>query len=141
MVWIAPASRTILPSRWLTVMPTRALRDWIRQEGADQVRLLRGLGLRRGLRPPRRPWIVAVFEPAAGALCRPTDEVEPGTQLAGSRVCDRGARGIGLHDEGCGYAVDFTSHRRSLDVFRIRWRDAAARGFCVLPLARFLAGE
>lgn len=141
VVWIAPAARTVLPTRTLTVIPTRAVRAWIHREGADAVRLLRGLGLRRGLKPPRRPWVVAVFEPDAGVLCRPVDDVEPDSSLGGVPVCARGSRGLDLHDDGCGYAVDFTGSRRSLDVFRVRWRDVAARGFCVLPLERFLAGE
>jgi hypothetical protein len=31
--------------------------------------------------------------------------------------------------------------KTSLPVWRIRWRDAAARGFCALPAERFLRGH
>ena len=51
-----------------------------------------------------------------------------------------------IQDEGSGATLTFlTTDRaddtRGVDVFSLRWRDAAAAGFCVLPAERFLLGH
>lgn len=141
VVWISPMGRKVLPSAKLTVVPARALRAWMTDKEADVPRLLAGLGLRKPLRRVRRPWKAVVFEVDAAQLCRPTEGAAPGTLVQGAPVCPHAARGVdGQHDR-CGHAIDRVLDKPTLDVFHVRWRDASTRGFCVLPLERFVRGS
>jgi len=141
VVWISPLGRKAMPGARLTVVPARALRAWMVEHDADVPRLLAGLGLRKPLRRVRRPWKAVVFEVDAAQLCRPTEGDAPATLIAGAPVCPHAARGVAGQDDACGKAIDLVLSKPSLDVFHVRWRDASTRGFCVLPLDRFVRGN
>lgn len=134
VAWITPVRERVLRGgAWLEVVPTAELQRWLGEHPQAGVgRTLQFLGHQRKEEDPAGLYKVTVFEAAADSLCRP---MKSATALAvgGSPVC-AGAR----RRTGCGYAVDRASGERALDVFRVRWRDAAARGFCVLPLDRFV---
>ena len=90
-------------------------------------------------------WVkVTIFDVKREWLCRPIEEMEPGTVKAGVTVCEakqqRGLWGYKKGYTGCGYIEDTQTSSRSLDVVRLRWADASSWGFCVLPLERFLEG-
>ncbi|MCB9682477.1 MAG: hypothetical protein H6733_13515 [Alphaproteobacteria bacterium] len=142
VAWVAPASQRVLGTGWLTVVPTRALRAWIEAEQADAARLLQRLGRRRSSRDPVRTWVVTVFEVDAGRLCRPIDEDAAGgaARVGDAAVCPHFDKKVQGTCDGCGRTIDRALNRPALEVFAIQWRDAAARGFCVLPIDRFLQG-
>jgi hypothetical protein len=141
VAWVSPAGRQVAQRTWLTVVPAASLRAWAGREQATPARLLQHLGLRRRDTPPRRPWKVTILEVDAASLCRPAADLDDGTPLAGLVVCPRGDRTVPGRYDGCGYTTDLAGDGRGADVFAIPWRDAASRGFCVLPLERFLKGE
>lgn len=138
VAWVAPAGAHVGVSGWLTVVEQNRLRSWVDAEGADLARLLQGLGRRKSPKRPSRPWVVAIFEVDVDALCRPVAAPEAPADVAGVAVCDRQDKGVTGKHAGCGYTVDRADGRRGLDVYRIRWKDAAATGFCVLPADRWL---
>jgi hypothetical protein len=126
----------------VSVIPTRELRERASAAHASSGRLLQLVGARRAATPPRRSWIAVVFDVSADHLCRPVDaDRAGGERFGGVALCESGARGVGLRDDDCGRLIDRATGKTALPVFRIRWRDAAARGFCALPIERFLRGE
>lgn len=137
VAWISPAAAHVGLGGTLTVVPARALRDWLDDHGSSLARLLQGLGLRKRDDEPKKAWKVTVFDVDASSLCRPIDGL-PGTVVAGVPICEHGARGVTGRDDGCGYTTDRAQKGHGLDVFLIDWKVAAARGFCVLPAERFL---
>lgn len=142
VVWISPLNRRALPRARLTVVPTRTLRTWINERDADVPRLLAGLGLRKPQRRIRRPWKAVIFEVDADQLCRPTEGLAPTERASdGALTCPHGARGIRARHDHCGRLVDLVSAKPSLPAYHTRWRDASTRGFCVLPLERFVRGD
>lgn len=140
VAWVAPASRRVGARGFLTVVPTDALRAWIATERPDLGRVLQALGLRRRADPPDEPWVVGVFEVPALYLCRPVD-LEPGVPYAGLATCATGDATGGHRVDPCANARDLgRGGAPGLPLLRVRWEDAAARGFCVLPARRFVAG-
>lgn len=139
VAWIAPASARVGAEGWLTVLPTDTLRAVAAAHPGDLAGFLRATGHRRSARPPRQPWVVGVFEVPRPYLCRGLD-AEAGKVVGGLAACDVGDRALGLADDGCGATRDLSGGAARLPVLRVRWSHAAARGFCVLPAARFLAG-
>lgn len=140
VAWIAPAGKRVGASGWLTVTDVAGLRRWANREHADVARLLRGMGLRKSRRPPSRAWVVGIFEIDAADLCRPLADDEAGIR-GGLPTCSRGNKGLDVTDDGCGHSVDLGNDGTGLDIFRIQWKVAARRGFCVLPAERFLLGR
>ena len=147
VAWISPASKTVGMNGWIEAVRVSDLRAWIRDNGKDKVRLLRGLGMvgpRGGRWAAKRPYKVTIFDVKREWLCRPIEEMEPGTVKSGVTVCEaKQQRGLWGHKKGytgCGYIEDTQTSRRSLDVVRLRWADASSWGFCVLPLERFIDG-
>lgn len=141
IAWVAPSRKRVGAGAWLTVVPTRDLRALIEAERADTGRTLAALGLHKSGRPVRGRWSVTVFEVDADTLCRPLDDAIAGEVVDGHPVCPRGDRGTQGDLDGCGYSEDTRTGQRGLDLFSIRWRDAATQGFCVLPLDRFIRGR
>ena len=76
------------------------------------------------------------------SLCRSIALSEDATSstLNGLAVCTERAKPAKFYSRygytGCGYAIDTKTSLRSLEVYRIRWADASAQGFCVFPLQR-----
>ncbi|MSP54496.1 MAG: hypothetical protein EXR69_02660 [Myxococcales bacterium] len=113
---------------------------------AQGTAVLQALGLvgPRASADPAR-WKVSFFDVSRDDLCRPMAGVA-GDARAGVPICEdnqqdrwHGTRGKSW--TGCGYLADVKTAVRSLDVFRLRWSDAVRDGFCLLPLARLLAGR
>jgi len=141
VAWVSRVGARASGRSWLTVVNTADLRGWATSHHADLTRLLQGLGRRRSDEPPRHGWKVVVFDVDADTLCRPTDTATPGSDLAGVAVCEDRGRHVSGIDHGCGHTVDRLDGGRGLDVFHVRWDDAARQGFCVLPVDRFLDGR
>lgn len=140
VAWVSPLGAHAFGSTWLEVVPAANLRGWLDEEGPRVGRMLQGLGVRRRESDPKRPWKVTVFEVDVADLCRPLLDVEEGQMIDGMLSCpERLGRSHGGRS-GCGYTVDRGTGERALDTFRIRWRDAARAGFCVLPAERFVRG-
>jgi hypothetical protein len=78
---------------------------------ASLARTLQRLGMRRSSREPNRRYKVVVFD-------APTDQLL-----------------------GCGATVDRATDAAGLPVYGATWATLAADGFCVLPAARFVAGD
>lgn len=142
VAWVSPLGQRVGGGARVTVVPAAALRRWAAAEKADVTRLLQGLGLRRSIRPPTRPWKVTVMEVDVADLCRPLPLPDDGNAapVAGIAACERGDRGLSAREDGCGYSTDLATGRRGLDLYTIRWDAAVRRGFCVLPVDRFLEG-
>jgi hypothetical protein len=126
VAWVSPLHRH---AGWMDVVPTAELRAWIAEEKPGVGRLLQRLGDRKKATAPHRRFKVTVFEVRRVDLCRPVDG-DP--VIADVAICENGPA-------SCGYTVDRASGDRGFDTFRIRWRDAAVQGFCVLPADRFVA--
>jgi len=78
---------------------------------ASLARTLQRLGMRRSSREPDRRYKVVVFD-------APTDQLY-----------------------GCGATVDHATDGAGLPLYGATWATLASDGFCVLPAARFVAGD
>lgn len=145
VAWISPVPRTVGAGAWLEVVRVQDLRDWMKKNGPNRVRLLQSLGLAnargRG-RAVKRTWKVTIFDVPSDTLCRPLAERAPGDLEAGVAICgEKQQSGARRSFTGCGYTRDTGTGKRGLDIYKIPWRDASTAGFCVLPLERFLNGS
>jgi hypothetical protein len=138
VAWVAPVGERVRRHRSLWVVPTSELAEWTQREEPSAGALLRRLGLRKRKSEPKKRYMVTVFDVEPAELCRPLDEENPPPILGGVPSCDNGQGRSTQRYTGCGYTTDGATGRRGFDVYRIEWEDAAARGFCVLPLDRFL---
>jgi len=145
VVWISPVPQRVTGGARLQVVALEDLEAWSERAGASPTRLLQGMGLvnrRARGRRARRPYKATVFEVRREWLCRPIAIAEAGTSQAGVPVCaEAPSRRLGRGPSTCGYTVDALGQARGLDVYRIRWRDAASGGFCVYSLDKLLASE
>jgi hypothetical protein len=135
VAWVSPVRRQVLGSRWLRVSANRDLSALVRNQQAGVGRMLQALELRRRKKDPRRRYKVVVFEVDRGILCRPLEDQAEGTTVSGVRTCPAG---LSKQGPACGYTTDHATHQRGLEVYRVRWRDAARNGFCVIPAARYV---
>jgi hypothetical protein len=146
VAWISRRSRRVPSSKVIEVVRVSDLRAWIRENGADETRLIQGLGMasRKGGLAAKYPYKVTIFDVQAEWLCRPIPDGTDGADSYGVAVCsDNDAKAVKHHKPGytgCGYSLDTAASNRGLDVFRIRWSEASAWGFCVMPLDRFISG-
>ena len=146
VAWISRRSRRVPSGKVIEVVRVTDLRAWIRENGADETRLIQGLGMapRSGGFASRYAYKVTVFDVQADWLCRPITDGTDGADSYGVAICgDSDAKPLGHHKPGytgCGYTLDTAASNRGLDVFRIRWSEASAWGFCVMPLDRFITG-
>jgi hypothetical protein len=147
VAWVSRAGKQIGANAHVEVVRVGDLRALIQKNGKDKQRLLRSLGIiggNGGNNAAKRPWKVTIFDVQRDWLCRPLDDATPGEADKGVVACESKQQkpvwGHGAGFTGCGYIEDTQTQERSLDVFRIRWSDAASWGFCVLPLDRFLDG-
>jgi len=137
VAWVSPVRRRARGGKWLWVVRTSELRDWLTREPEAGVgRTLQWLGMRKKATDPRRRYKVTIFEARAVDLCRPVEDAEG--EVVGVDACEGGLGRERGTFSGCGYATDLADGSRGPDLYRIRWRDAAVRGFCVLPAARFI---
>lgn len=138
VAWISPVRSRTRAKKPLQVVRVGDLRAWVDDHEADQTRVLQGLGQvkrKPGWRAKRR-YKITLFDVNPGDLCRAIDDVPVGTDVAGVSACDelKTVRG----ESSCGWTVDTVTDQRGLDTYRIPWREASVRGFCVFPLERFL---
>lgn len=128
VAWVSPVGKRVGGKTYLDVSPVVQLR----QAGFQTVgELVHGVGQRKNKTTPNKPYKVTVFEVDPRILCRPLEGVEPGEGVAGVPACESARTRGKSGGAGC-YEVS------DLPVFRIRWRDASARGFCILPADRFV---
>ena len=140
VVWVSPLRRRAFGRTSLAVFSAVELRNWLGAEADEPslARMLQHLGLRRSQKAPKRAYKVVVFEAGGADLCRPLIGYASELPVDGLRTCaDRFNKTTRQHG-GCGYAVDRVDGSRGPDLYRIRWRDAAHRGFCVIPAERFI---
>ena len=146
VAWISRRSRRVPSRQVIEVVRVQDLRAWIRDNGADEARLVQGLGMapRKGGFASKRPYKVTIFDVRADWLCRPIQDGTPGADTLGVAVCEeKDGKALRHHTAGytgCGYSLDTAASTRGLDVFRVRWSEASAWGFCVMPLDRFISG-
>lgn len=143
VAWISPVRDSVRGRTWIEVVRVADLRVLVRQYAGNPTRVLQALG-RVGKRgggwfTPER-WKVTVFDVESSWLCRPLSGRSEGDLEGGLTACPSRDGRDGRFYTGCGYAQDTLSGGRSLDTFRIRWRDASRWGFCVMPWERFLGG-
>jgi hypothetical protein len=147
VVWISPVRRQVGAHSWMEVVRLGDLESWVAAHDKDPVRMLQAAGIvgrKAGARATEATWKVTIFDVERSWMCRPVAATVPGTDLHGVQACEepqqKAASGARPGFTGCGYAVDSAASTRGLDVFRIRWEDAASQGFCVMPFDRFLTG-
>ena len=148
VVYVAPVGEHVEGNTWLEVVSVAQLRTFVSEHEGDQLRLLQGLGLvsAKGTgRRAKRPYEARVFEVDPADLCRPLLG-RPKSDVSGVTVCtDRNQmpmQGRGASSfTGCGYTLDTVTKERGLDVYRVQWKDAGDKGFCVWPLERFLGAS
>jgi hypothetical protein len=146
VAWISRRTRRVPSGKVIEVVRVSDLRAWIRDNGADETRMIQGLGMapRKGGFASRFEYKITIFDVQAEWLCRPIPDGTDGSDSYGVAVCgESDAKPLGHHKPGftgCGYTLDTAASNRGLDVFRIRWSEASAWGFCVMPLDRFIAG-
>ena len=135
VAWVSPVRRQVSGSKWLRVVANRDLSALVREKKAGVGRMLQAMELRRRKSEPKRRYKVVVFEVDRGILCRPLVEHAEGTTVSGVSACP-----TALSKQGpeCGYATDRATGDRGLELYRVRWRDAARNGFCVIPAARYV---
>lgn len=142
--WVSRIGAQAGPRTAMEVVRVADLRKLAEANGRDPTRVLQALGLIGPKAVARGEWKVVVFDVRREWLCRPAVGAE-GAMIAGVASCpanlQRKAPGTRARAfSGCGYLLDVATGARTLDVFRVEWRDAVAWGFCVLPLQRFLQG-
>ena len=143
VAWVSHTPASAGNNSWLEVVQLGELRGLIERSARDSTTVLRALWLLGRTQKTKAAFKVVVFEVARAALCRPMDG-EPGTDVAGVPICDKPEQrqGAGVRAAaytGCGYGTNLGAGVRGLDTFRVRWADAVAKGFCVLPWDRMLA--
>ena len=136
VAWVSPVRRQVLGSTWLEVVANRDLASLVKREKAGVGRILQALGMRRRSSDPKRRFKVVVFEVDRGILCRPLEDMAEGSTVKGVRVCPQG---LSRRGPECAYTEDRATKSKGLDVYRVRWKDAARNGFCVIPAHRYAA--
>ena len=147
VAWVSPLRQTVRGNQWIEVVRVADLREWIADNDPEAVRVLQALGMkgRRARSVDVSNYKITVFDVAADWMCRPIEGGTPGEPIEGVSQCEaRQQRPLGGHRRGytgCGYSLDTGASLRGLDVYRIRWSEAATQGFCVMPMSRFLDAE
>ena len=136
VAWVSPVRRQVVASAWLEVVSNRDLTALVTREKAGVGRILQALGMRRRSGDPKRRYKIVVFEVDRGILCRPLANVAEGSTVEGVRVC---SQALSRRGPECGYSMDRATKSKGLDVYRVRWKDAARNGFCVIPAHRYSA--
>ncbi|MFK7928497.1 MAG: hypothetical protein AB8H79_09920 [Myxococcota bacterium] len=137
VAWVAPWSRR--PSGWLKVVPTVELSGWLAAQDPPWTgRTLQRLGLRRRGTDPKRRWQVRVYEVDRDQLCRPIATVEQDVIVAGLPACPARISGEGRKTAGCGHTLDRKTGEEGPTLFALKVGDVRDRGYCVVPLDRYI---
>ena len=146
VAWVSPLRKTVRGNAWIEVVRVSDLRTWVREQDQDTTRMLQGLGMKGRRARVARPedYKITIFDVDSSWLCRSIEGGVPGEEVAGVSVCEASQQkplmGHRKGYTGCGYTLDTGASKRGMDVYRIRWAEASAWGFCVLPLERFVNG-
>lgn len=146
VVWVSPMGRRVKRGAHVEVVRLQDLRKFVVDNKASEARVVQALGMapRWGGRRAERLYKVVIFDVRAEWMCRPVDGQTPGLEMSGVVACagQVGGRAYqhGPGFTGCGYTLDTGASTRGIDVFRVRWSDASAGGFCTMPLSRFIKG-
>lgn len=138
VAWVSPVRRSARRGTWLPVVPAADLRAFVKAQSPSPGRLLQALGVRKRAKDPKRRYKVTIFDLTAADLCRPVEGTEEGYVVDGVGACGRLDHATSTYS-GCGYTTDQADGKRRFDLYRVQWKTAAARGFCVLPLERYLS--
>lgn len=144
VAWVSPVPQQVGANAMMNVVRTSELRSLAIQRGRDAARVLRAMGLLGTKQELRKDYKIVLFDVKTEWLCRPVPGAEE-EKVAGLRRCSEGDqhRGWSIRSKAwsdCGYLLDMVSGIRTLDLYRVSWKDAATWGFCVMPLERFLEG-
>ena len=135
VVWVSPLRRR--GTGWLSVVDSADLKRWMDREEPNAGDLLHHLGLRRTDRVPKRPYKVVIFDVDSRDLCLPSTEPNPSLPSA----CGHRKAGPERGQDACGRVIDPKTGDVGMQTYRAKWRELALRGFCLLPLSRFLEGS
>lgn len=138
VAWVSPLGQRVGRRGWLEVVRTADLRRALEAQSGGVGRMLQLLGVRRKARDPARPWKVTVFDVHGVDLCRPLAGHEDPAAVEGAVTCPERLGRVTRTYDGCGWTTDLGADRPGLEIFRIRWEDAARNGFCVLPADRYV---
>lgn len=137
VAWVAPWRRH--PHGHVSVVPTVELRSWLDAQNPRWTgRTLQWLGVRRRNSDPRRRFQVRILEVTRDELCRPMIGVEPGTDVNGVPACKPRLVGPERELDGCGRTRDRRTGEPGATRYVIDLSDARPRGYCVVPLQRYL---
>ena len=122
-----------------------------KKQKPDTLRLLQYVGMKRTKAKKKispHKYKIVVMTVHRTSVCRPMvnekDGIFVGSQIENVVVCKEGRKHKPMKfayrhgDTGCGYLIDSKEEKRSLDVYRIHWLDAASQGFLVVPMEHFL---
>jgi hypothetical protein len=142
VAWVSKVGKRVGRRGMLEVVRVADLRKRVEAENRDATGVLQALGLVG--KKARGKWKIVVFDVKTDYLCRPALG-NPADDLGGLDRCEEKwqKRAPGTKRAsfgGCGYLLDSQTGERTLDVYRIDWEHAAAWGFCVMPLERFVNG-
>lgn len=141
VAWVSRLGATVGARTPLLVVRVADLRTTVEAQGRDATKTLQALGMiRKKGKADAADWKVTVFDVQRDWLCRPVEGDSGGVSACPTDLLHK-APGIRPKAwTGCGYVLDTRTGERTVDVYRVEWRDAVAWGFCVLPLERFLKG-
>lgn len=148
VAWISPLDDTARSQEYIEVVRVRDLRAWVRANSSEPVRVLQAAGMldrEVSNRQANREYKITIFDVQSSWLCRPLLDAAPGEDIRDVVACpvaeqEAADRAHRAGFTGCGYTLDTHASTRGLDVYRVPWSEAAAWGFCVMPLGRFLEG-
>ena len=145
VAWVSRVGQSVSAQTPMQVVRSVELQQLAKGRNGDVSSLLQSIGLLGPKGVGRaEDWKVSFFDVSRDALCRPMVGVA-GDVRSSVPVCENDEQGR-WHTRarswtGCGYLQDVATAARTLDVFRLTWADGVRDGFCLLPLARLLAGR
>ena len=146
VAWVSHVRATVGAGTAMQVVRSSELQALAKDKAGDAAAVLKAMGL-VGPRATAEAadWKVSFFDVSRDLLCRPMLGVE-GDVRSGVSICEDNLQAAwhGTREKswtGCGYLQDVSTAARTLEVFRLRWEDAVRDGFCLLPMARMLAGR
>lgn len=137
VAWIGRWNTT--PRGSVTVVSAMDLRDWLAAQNPRWTgRLLQWVGRRSQDTDPKGRWQVRIYEVDSTELCRPVPSVEQGVMVGGLPVCAKSKARPFRRSDGCGRALDRKTGQLGPEQFVMRVSDVKDRGYCVLPLTRYV---
>ena len=128
VAWVSPVQKLVGAEAMLNVVRTTELRTLAVQRGRDAARVLRSMGLLGIKQELRKDYKIVLFDVKTEWLCRPIPG-DPSEKVVGLRRCaeedqHRGWNILPKAWSDCGYLLDMVSGIRTLDLYRVAWKDA-----------------